>query len=52
MSVAESYQDLLSKIKPGDFDNRGIPDRMAIWIEDNGKMIKKWVRMQDAMIMG
>ena len=43
MSVQELYQDLFSKIKPGDFDRKKFPDKMTMWIENDGKMIKKWV---------
>ena len=45
MSVEEFkwFQDLASKVFADDFDNVGMPDKMAVWIEMDGKRLKYWV---------
>ena len=37
------FQDLASEVSADDFDNVGMPDKMAVWIEMDGKKLKYWV---------
>jgi hypothetical protein len=43
MSGLEWYKDVLSKIKPADLSNSRFPDKMDLWIEEKGNVIKTWV---------
>ena len=45
MSQQEAwFQDLLSKVKPEDFDSSGAPNLMDVWVENEGERIAHWVR--------